>query len=455
MSEENKNLTDFTGENNQQTEHNHTNQERQDNENSTDKSDAGTTQGGEYDLSACNCDADLETQRLTQMSDNKNLSDFTDGSDRQDENKQSTDESRDDNGSGSKMEKSSIQERTDNTHVCSSYRKKEAEYQDKLEERRLPTVECGRCIEYLCNGVSSGTATTYASHLRQFLDFIHQRGMCVEDVGFVDVRDYFEYRAEDDRAKSTISVEKAAIRGVISRYEAECEGMPEVSYKISENIDPSNYSTGVRYERNGLNTEDVKKLIGELNTFRDKLLVLVILETGPRSESARKIKISDVDLNNKEIELENTKTGGWYVVPLTDQMASLLNHWIKDIRSSHLSKKDNPYLFPSKMGGYLSSKRLCTIVNEAAERAGIQETIAKIPNDANKSGFVEKKKVDVHALRHTFKHRLNECNVSKESITYAMDHSKDVTVSYGKDDVYKEEIRAKFGGVDLSNLGIR
>ncbi|MDB2269513.1 tyrosine-type recombinase/integrase [Halorubrum ezzemoulense] len=343
---------------------------------------------------------------------------------------------------------------TNESYICDYYVKIRSEYKSELEDLSFTPPECGYCIEYLCT-LSSGTGRRYSSCLNKFINWLHKEGICIKDVTFINVRDYFEFRAEEGLATSTIQVYKSAISGVISRYEAEHKEFPAVSWKIENNIDPKDYSDGKSYERRPLTDEEVNKLLEALDDVRNQLMVLTILELGPRSEATRRIKTSDVDLEEKTIKLQNTKYDREYAMPLNDDFASLLKHWIENLRLGFCPDEDNPYLFPSREGEQLSSSRFITIVGGAAEEAGIQEVITEMPYSRTEGDveYKSKYKVDVHSLRHTFSRLLKRDKISKPTRAYALDHSLDVTDSYGVDkEACREELRNDFNGLNISEL---
>ena len=98
------------------------------------------------------------------------------------------------------------------------------------------------------------------------------------------------------------------------------------------------------------------------------------------------------------------------------------------------------------------------IVKKAAEDAGIQEEIAKIPVPERQQkamgidkDYRSKQRVDIHTLRHTFSRLLKKNDVSKSARSYALDHARDETDGYGKvTEPYIREIRNKFNGLDVS-----
>jgi integrase/recombinase XerD len=389
------------------------------------------------------------------MSDkNRKLTDFAreqdevESEDQRDENRCETD---------GKKESRQLTDR-DSDVICDRYTEIKREYENRLNEIGISPVECGHCVEYICNELTAGTARTYNSALRLFLNFIHQDDVCIYNVEFIHVRDYFEFRGKQDLSKSTVARDRSAIVGVISRYEAENRDVPALTLKIKQNIDPSQYGHGKTFEREKLSDEELHALLEALDDFRNKLLVLTAIELGPRNEAITLIKIIDVNLENKTILLKNTKYDREYEMPLTDNLYSLYYHWINDVRSSYINGSDEGYLFPSREGNKLSTGQLRTIVDDAAKRAGIQKEIAKIPNsgsqkEASSNDYRSKKRVDVHVLRHTFSWLMKESGVSKEARKHAMDHVLDVTDRYGSDkEACIKEIREKFSGVDSEML---
>jgi integrase/recombinase XerD len=292
---------------------------------------------------------------------------------------------------------------------------------------------------------------------------LHNKGDCFENADFGNIKEFFEARGEQGRATSTLSNDESAIKGAVEYMFLE-NGSDEHSSLLTrlERVrDLTQYGSGTRFRREGLTPEEAELLISSCGDFRDYLMMICAVELGPRSEALRMIKMDSIDLENKEIELNNTKTGGTYVMPLRNELADLLRHWIDDVRPSYISDENNQFLFPSREGGMIGKHRFNEIVDEHAQEAGIQEVIAQIPDGkgsisspSNSENFREKKKVDVHNLRHTLKNLLDRDELSKDAKKYALDHARDVTDEYGSDnpEPFREEIREKFGGIDLSDI---
>jgi integrase/recombinase XerD len=391
---------------------------------------------------------------------NKKLTDFGNGSDEKLAESFSNKEKSEDKRENDQNKKVETEDNLDDSTVCSCYQEMKIKHQETIDELGITPPKCGHCIAYLCNELRAGTAQAYNSPLRFFIESIHQQGFCISDVEFIDVRDYLEDRGKHGLSESTINVHKAAIKGVMSRFEAENKKFPEVAWKISNNIDPCSIGTGSNFERNGLKNKEIKLLLTELDDLRNKLMVLTNIETGPRADATTLIKVSDVNLEKKEIKLKNTKSGGTYVIPLTDELVALLEHWIRNVRSSYILDENNTYLFPSRKSGKITPSTYNRIVHTAAKEAGIQEKIGKIPITGNQKEILDsdrnyrtKWKVDAHSLRHTFSRLLKDNDVKKDTRTYALDHSRDVTDEYGIDEeASRKEIREKFDGIGISIL---
>ena len=158
--------------------------------------------------------------------------------------------------------------------------------------------------------------------------------------------------------------------------------------------------------------------------------MMMILRMMSRMMKRRnRAKISDDDETDDIIQVPNTKTGGHYPVPISDQMAMSLERWIKIGRKSIVSDPGNTYLFPSKEGGKLDyGGSLTAIVHEAAEKAGLQEVVAqREPTEAEKRNGVKKDMIEYHRvtphlLRHTFSLLLEQAGLNTEARRDALDH---------------------------------
>lgn len=348
-------------------------------------------------------------------------------------------------------------------HICPCYYEEKERWSDTLEQLDCRTPKCGHAISWL--GEFTGgryeisTASVYGSAACIYVDFLHNIGKTVTEAEFKDVDRYLLYRTRSGRSKSTLSSDISAIIQLytyIDVYRDSTTANVKLS-KIREGIKAKNYNSRPSFERESLEKEELKKLLKATDNKRNYLIITVGTVLGPRNKDLRKIKVTDVDLENEEIKLRNTKSGGYYTRPLTDDLTVAFRYWIHEERPNIVSDDENEYLFPNGKGGHLGEQQINRIINNAAEKAGIQEILTKIPlHEAQRKltntdkKFREIKKVTAHTLRHTCRDLLKDAGVSLEGQREALDHNDvNTTRSYGKREEHKDEVRDKFSGIDV------
>jgi len=357
-------------------------------------------------------------------------------------------------------------------NLCPCYEEELANARKKLDEETfeildIPTVKCGHAIHYLVENtgttITVSTARSYATYLRRYVAFLHNSGLIVTEAKFENVEKLMRGLARLQRGKETLTGYRTGITELYKYIRLYRDVEVNVKWDlIREEINPSDYQTGKSFEREPLDVDEVKKLYEALNSFRNRLMAQVGVELGPRNGSLRDIKTEDVDLDEQEIELKNIKSGGTYTLPITDELTLLLRRWIATERVAQTGADQCDYLFPSLQGGKLSSVALRGIIKNAAEDAGIQETVTSdaILTQKEKETLgtgkdhVERHKVTPHTLRHTFCNLLKEAGIPVEARSEAMDHgSTEVTEEHYdvNDTNYKDLIKELFSGVsDLS-----
>lgn len=329
-----------------------------------------------------------------------------------------------------------------------------------IQKLNLEKIGCGHSADYISGEVGAtlaeSTATSYSSYLRQYVEFLHEDQTTVVEADFKQVKQYFNRLAKRNRAESTIDGHRTAITNLYKHISIYTDAEADINWGIiREEIDPSSYRTPEPREREPLEKSEVKKLYEELDSFRNRLMVQVAVELGPRNIDIRSIKVGNVDFKKQEIELSNTKAGGTYTHPLSDQLHLLLRRWVDEERAAHAKAETTDYLFPSRQGGMLCPAWFCQIVKGAAERAGIQETVqSEAPLSEREKevlrtdkDYIEYHKVTPHALRHTFNYLLQEAGIPRESRSKALDHnSEEVTKEFydHKESNYDELIRELF-----------
>lgn len=131
--------------------------------------------------------------------------------------------------------------------------------------------------------------------------------------------------------------------------------------------------------------EELKKLLAPPTTnnycaWRSWAIVNWILATGNREKTICNIRIGDLNLQEQEILLQQTKNKKPQIIPMSSELSFILKRFIKDFRSEAAPED---YLF-------------CNVAGEKLTENALKLSIF----DYNHSRDVNR--TSVHALRHTF-----------------------------------------------------
>ncbi|MBS3163308.1 tyrosine-type recombinase/integrase [Candidatus Woesearchaeota archaeon] len=153
-----------------------------------------------------------------------------------------------------------------------------------------------------------------------------------------------------------------------------------------------------------LTRDEVKKLIEEAGSLRNKLLIELMYSSGLRVSECASLKINDLNLSDKTGLLKLGKGGKDRFFVLSSKMIDDLKEHIKD-------KKDSDYIF-SGVNGSLGVRAVQRVISRIAVRAGI------------------KKRVYCHLLRHAFATHLLEGGTDIRLIQELMGHSSLTTTQF-------------------------
>lgn len=131
--------------------------------------------------------------------------------------------------------------------------------------------------------------------------------------------------------------------------------------------------------------------------LRNELLIKLMMNTGIRPSEAVKIRIRDIDREERRIMIDTSKRQGhtrpvWY----SQEVGLLLNRWLESDRASMPTASDSPYLFITRYSEQMSARRPNRVVDAAAEDAGIQEVLFVDPDGRRHD------RITAHTLRHSY-----------------------------------------------------
>jgi integrase/recombinase XerD len=124
-----------------------------------------------------------------------------------------------------------------------------------------------------------------------------------------------------------------------------------------------------------LTEADVAKLMKAMDysdeSLRDRLIFLVLLDTGLRLSEIANLNLDDVDLDQKVLRVRG-KGGREAMVPLSDEAADELNWWVELWRSFFESDGAVDALFVTRSGKPLSAGQIQKNFSRYSKKAGIK-----------------------------------------------------------------------------------
>jgi len=200
-------------------------------------------------------------------------------------------------------------------------------------------------------GLSKGRIQRYIHTFKEMKEL----GVDLENLNEKEIDKYYFWLMNSDQAQWT-KVTKWRCFKKICRF-------------VNKDIDFSEWAVKIpKTEPEILSLREISAIVENLPSFRDKLLVLLLYESGARIGEILNLRRGDVTFDEYGAKLRlKGKTGTRYIRVV--KTARFLEAWVE------LNKSDR--LFE------LSNQRVCQILKEAAKKAGI------------------KKRVHPHLFRHT------------------------------------------------------
>jgi len=154
------------------------------------------------------------------------------------------------------------------------------------------------------------SARVYERCLREWVNFLHDQDKNVLDATFDDFVEYLRYCVELGRRtntiKSRVSVTKMLYRYLVlteNRVNPDCSPLQidQIRTAAIDELTPDDL------ERDAIAKEDVEKLFRAVNSERNRLMIVVGIETGFRNSDIRGIRLIDVDLDEPELKAHDPK----------------------------------------------------------------------------------------------------------------------------------------------------
>jgi site-specific recombinase XerD len=238
-------------------------------------------------------------------------------------------------------------------------------------------------FELKTRGFSKKTVNSYVYFIKEFLSFTRKNPNLVDQE---DIKKYVVYLLSvKGQSHASVRLAMSAIKFLFR----------EVLMKTFE----------VKYPRNEqrlpdiLSRNEISKMMDMTKNLKHKILIGMMYGSGLRVSECVKMKVIDIDLEEKIAKVRSGKGKKDRYVPLPSNLINYLGEYL------YARKDCNPYIFHTKKG-HLCIKSAQKIVKSAAIRAGI------------------KKNVHPHILRHSFATHLLENGTDIRYIQKLLGHTR-------------------------------
>ena len=244
-------------------------------------------------------------------------------------------------------------------------------------------------IDYLLyeKAYSKHTILNYKDDILEYLDFLKLEELEYENIVYEDLRYYLVY-LKDKKKNSNSSIDRkiSALRGFYKYL---------INLKILE-VNPFDIVSGPKkekklpryFEYNELeelfNSVDISSVIGR----RDRLILELLYATGVRVSEMVEIKVSDIDISNRNINIIG-KGNKERIVKFGEYCLDAINDYL-DNSYNKLNINNINYLFLNSRGSKLTDRGVRYILDNLIKETSLN------------------KKISPHMLRHSFAtHLLN------------------------------------------------
>jgi len=240
---------------------------------------------------------------------------------------------------------------------------------------------------------SEDTVKTYTQQFRLFANWCDRCGIGLETATPEDIKDYRRYLVDKKLKKTTIALKLTVVRRIYAI--AVRRGL--IPTNPAADIKPPTQGCDPLESENYLELEEAQKLVESLpveNTvkgLRDRLLVCLMVVQGCRQIGLYRLNVGDMMRRKGKIGLKIRAKGSLRKLPLTKEVAEILNKYLKARKAAGEElRKDTPMftsLAKNSHGNRLSRRSMQRIVNSYLETTELKHDLDRT--------------VTTHGLRHT------------------------------------------------------
>jgi len=240
-------------------------------------------------------------------------------------------------------------------------------------------------VELKLRGFTEATYIAYISQNKRFLEYIKKQP---EQINQDDIKSYLAHLMSEKKQKpASVNLTLSALRFFYEQILKKKELFIDIKSPKSEKKLPT-----------VLTKDEIKKLLAAIKNSKHQLLVEMLYSSGLRVSEAVKIKIDDLNFDEKMGRVIAGKGKKDRHIILSENLIKKLKIYLEE------RKEDSEYLFPTN-NEHISIRMAQKIVHQAAKNAGI------------------KKRVFCHALRSSFATHLLEAGTDIRIIQVLLGHS--------------------------------
>jgi integrase/recombinase XerD len=222
------------------------------------------------------------------------------------------------------------------------------------------TTDSEIILSWLTSKQSQHTQKQYTCTIRQFLEFT---GIALSDVMLEDIQDYLKSLQLRKHKASTIKVKLMVIKSLFS-YCVKTGYLP-----VNPGVMLDNPKVHDTISEKLITVDDVRNLVQNARTIRDKLLVKVMFGLGLRVSEAVNLKWSDFSVNDGVVNLNVIGKGNKRRTVL---VTSLLWRELQQLKREGID-----YLFTAyQRNRPLRRNAAHTLLKKIADRAGLTDKIS-------------------------------------------------------------------------------
>ena len=249
-------------------------------------------------------------------------------------------------------------------------------------------------------GASDNTLSSYLRDMRQFTDYVEERGISLRQVIRTDIEHYEKYLTLKGKSASTVTRAAASIKSFYNFMLAK----GQISSNPAKGIAPT------RVERKLpqiLTSKEVELLLAQpectdLKGFRDRAMLELLYATGIRVSELIGLNVDDLNLSVGMLRC--ISKGKERLIPLYPAAVRALSDYVERVRPQMIDDPGETALFVNVSGERMSRQGFWKLIKHYQEKAGIQ------------------KEITPHTLRHSFAAHLLENGADLHSIQEMLGH---------------------------------